>query len=151
MIELDYTRSPDVVKTVTSEDNLVSVMVDVPERILTAASYMVFGDDGLGLLVKEKKENLDSPVTPGKVDEAYEPEEPVKMDKIDCVVDGKNIAIHRYYSSDIDSDRICFMDNQDKYIYMLLKSLGRRITYDTHKGRICRIYRLHKGVGTKAE
>ena len=106
MIELDYTRSPDVVKAMTSEDNLVSVMVDVPEKILAATSYMVFGDDGLGLLVKEKEENLDSPVILGKVDETYEPEEPIKTDKIDCVVDGKNIAIHRYYSSDIDSDRI---------------------------------------------
>lgn len=32
MIELNYTRSPDVVKTVTPEDNLVSVMADVPEK-----------------------------------------------------------------------------------------------------------------------
>lgn len=119
MNELDCTRSPDVVKTITSEDSLISVVADVPEKILAATSYMVFGDDGLGLLVKEKEENLDSPVAPGNVDETYEPEEPIKMDKIDCVVDGKNILIHRYYSSNIDSDRICFINSQHKCIYII--------------------------------
>lgn len=117
---------PNMTKTITKKDNLVTVISDVPEKIASETSYVVFGDGGLHLLAREKGERQDSPNNPGKVDGTYKPDEPVKMDKIDCAFGEKETVIHRYYSSSIDSDRIYFVNDKHKCIYLVKLVLGDR-------------------------
>ena len=111
---------PDVTRKVTEKDNLVTVISDVPEKILAATSYIVFGDEGLNLLAREKGDTPDSPgSTPGKIDGAYEPSEPIKIDKIDCGIGEKDVTIHRYYSSYVNSNQIYFVNSKHEPIYLI--------------------------------
>ena len=111
---------PDVTRKVTEKDNLVTVISDVPEKILAATSYIVFGDEGLNLLAREKGDTPDSPgSTPGKIDGAYEPSEPIKIDKIDCGVGEKDVTIHRYYSSYVNSNQIYLVNSKHEPIYLI--------------------------------